>query len=181
MNNDLSIHYFHHTPIHSSYSLLPHHTIRCIPYLILSCRTLSFPFLFYGYSLGEIISFSLSSFALSLWMFSLSFNLFSSLYYSFLFFLFNFLFLFIPLLLLLLLLLIRLPLLLSCSCLPFFCSHSIWHHRKYTNGSVLRMHVDTVNTHVVSAIINVDQQIDEEVNHQLLLLLILLLLLLLLQ
>ena len=43
------------------------------------------------------------------------------------------------------------------------------------------MHVDTVNTHVVSAIINVDQQIDEEVNHQLLLLLILLLLLLLLQ
>ena len=34
--------------------------------------------------------------------------------------------------------------------------------RKYTNGSVLRMHVDTVNTHVVSAIINVDQQLDEE-------------------
>ena len=35
--------------------------------------------------------------------------------------------------------------------------------RKYTNGSVLRMHVDTVNTHVVSAIINVDQQLDYEV------------------
>jgi cellobiose-specific phosphotransferase system component IIC len=35
--------------------------------------------------------------------------------------------------------------------------------RKYTNGSVLRMHVDTINTHVVSAIINVDQQLDDEV------------------
>ena len=34
--------------------------------------------------------------------------------------------------------------------------------RKYTNGSVLRMHVDTVNTHVVSAIINVDQDVDED-------------------
>jgi hypothetical protein len=34
--------------------------------------------------------------------------------------------------------------------------------RKYTNGSVLRMHVDTVNTHVVSAIINVDQEVDED-------------------
>jgi hypothetical protein len=42
------------------------------------------------------------------------------------------------------------------------------HHRKYTNGSVLRMHVDTVNTHVVSAIINVDQQLDEEVSYVLL-------------
>ena len=39
---------------------------------------------------------------------------------------------------------------------------SIYGIRKYTNGSVLRMHVDTVNTHVVSAIINVDQQLDEE-------------------
>jgi hypothetical protein len=30
------------------------------------------------------------------------------------------------------------------------------------------MHVDTVNTHVVSAIINVDQQLDEEVSYVLL-------------
>jgi len=37
---------------------------------------------------------------------------------------------------------------------------SIYGIRKYTNGSVLRMHVDTVNTHVVSAIINVDQAVD---------------------
>ena len=35
--------------------------------------------------------------------------------------------------------------------------------RKYTNGSVLRMHVDTANTHVVSAIINVDQELDKDV------------------
>lgn len=35
--------------------------------------------------------------------------------------------------------------------------------RKYTNGSVLRMHVDTANTHVVSAIINVDQALDKDV------------------
>jgi hypothetical protein len=34
--------------------------------------------------------------------------------------------------------------------------------RKYTNGSVLRMHVDTVNTHVVSAIINVDQSVEKD-------------------
>lgn len=33
---------------------------------------------------------------------------------------------------------------------------------KYTNGSVLRMHVDTVNTHVVSAIINVDQDVEKD-------------------
>jgi len=39
---------------------------------------------------------------------------------------------------------------------------SIYGIRKYTNGSVLRMHVDTVNTHVVSAIINVDQDVDED-------------------
>jgi len=39
---------------------------------------------------------------------------------------------------------------------------SIYGIRKYTNGSVLRMHVDTVNTHVVSAIINVDQDCDED-------------------
>ena len=39
---------------------------------------------------------------------------------------------------------------------------SIYGIRKYTNGSVLRMHVDTVNTHVVSAIINVDQALDQE-------------------
>lgn len=38
---------------------------------------------------------------------------------------------------------------------------SIYGIRKYTNGSVLRMHVDTANTHVVSAIINVDQKIDQ--------------------
>jgi prolyl 4-hydroxylase len=30
--------------------------------------------------------------------------------------------------------------------------------RRYTNGSILRMHVDTASTHVVSAIINVDQK-----------------------
>jgi hypothetical protein len=34
---------------------------------------------------------------------------------------------------------------------------SIYGIRKYINGSILRMHVDTVNTHVVSTIINVDQ------------------------
>mmetsp|Transcript_17860 Transcript_17860/g.23532 ORF Transcript_17860/g.23532 Transcript_17860/m.23532 type:complete len:448 (-) Transcript_17860:247-1590(-) len=34
---------------------------------------------------------------------------------------------------------------------------SIYGIREYTNGSVLRMHVDTVNTHVISAIINVAQ------------------------
>ena len=34
--------------------------------------------------------------------------------------------------------------------------------RKYTNGSVLRMHVDTVGTHVVSAIINVDQDVEKD-------------------
>lgn len=39
---------------------------------------------------------------------------------------------------------------------------SIYGIRKYTNGSVLRMHVDTVNTHVVSAIINVDQKVDKD-------------------
>jgi prolyl 4-hydroxylase len=39
---------------------------------------------------------------------------------------------------------------------------SIYGVRKYTNGSVLRMHVDTINTHVVSAIINVDQELDED-------------------
>ena len=38
---------------------------------------------------------------------------------------------------------------------------SIYGVRKYVNGSVLRMHVDTVNTHVVSAIINVDQDVDQ--------------------
>lgn len=37
---------------------------------------------------------------------------------------------------------------------------SIYGIRKYVNGSVLRMHVDTANTHVVSAIINVDQDVD---------------------
>jgi hypothetical protein len=39
---------------------------------------------------------------------------------------------------------------------------SIYGVRKYQNGSVLRMHVDTVNTHVVSAIINVDQGVDKD-------------------
>jgi len=34
---------------------------------------------------------------------------------------------------------------------------SIYGIREYTNGSVLRMHVDTVDTHVISAIINVAQ------------------------
>lgn len=35
---------------------------------------------------------------------------------------------------------------------------SIYGIRRYTNGSILRMHVDTANTHVVSAIINVNQE-----------------------
>jgi len=35
-------------------------------------------------------------------------------------------------------------------------------YSKYNNGSVLRMHVDTVNTHVVSAIINVDQEVEQD-------------------
>jgi hypothetical protein len=39
---------------------------------------------------------------------------------------------------------------------------SIYGIRKYNNGSVLRMHVDTVATHVVSAIINVDQDVEED-------------------
>jgi hypothetical protein len=39
---------------------------------------------------------------------------------------------------------------------------SIYGIRKYTNGSILRMHVDTVNTHVVSAIINVDQAVEKD-------------------
>jgi prolyl 4-hydroxylase len=34
--------------------------------------------------------------------------------------------------------------------------------RKYVNGSVLSMHVDTANTHVVSCIINVDQEVEED-------------------
>eukprot|EP00604_Paraphysomonas_vestita_P003561 CAMPEP_0174823670 /NCGR_PEP_ID=MMETSP1107-20130205/26627_1 /TAXON_ID=36770 /ORGANISM="Paraphysomonas vestita, Strain GFlagA" /LENGTH=206 /DNA_ID=CAMNT_0016047179 /DNA_START=609 /DNA_END=1226 /DNA_ORIENTATION=- len=36
---------------------------------------------------------------------------------------------------------------------------SIYGIRKYTNNSILRMHVDTLATHVVSAIINVDQDV----------------------
>jgi hypothetical protein len=39
---------------------------------------------------------------------------------------------------------------------------SIYGVRKYTDGAVLRMHVDTVNTHVVSAIINVGQRLRED-------------------
>jgi len=35
---------------------------------------------------------------------------------------------------------------------------SIYGVRRYHNGSVLRMHVDTANTHVISAIINVNQE-----------------------
>jgi prolyl 4-hydroxylase len=38
---------------------------------------------------------------------------------------------------------------------------SIYGVRKYTDGSILRMHVDTANTHVISAIINVDQDVEE--------------------
>ena len=36
---------------------------------------------------------------------------------------------------------------------------SIYGVRKYVNNSILRMHVDTAQTHVVSAIINVDQDV----------------------
>ena len=39
-------------------------------------------------------------------------------------------------------------------------THSL--SRRYNNGSVLRMHVDTVGTHVVSAIINVDQDVEQD-------------------
>lgn len=39
---------------------------------------------------------------------------------------------------------------------------SIYGIRKYTNGSILRMHVDTLSTHVVSAIINVDQEVEKD-------------------
>ena len=35
-------------------------------------------------------------------------------------------------------------------------------YSKYTNGAVLRMHVDTANTHVVSSIINVDQSLRKD-------------------
>ncbi len=41
-------------------------------------------------------------------------------------------------------------------------SLSLSFYRKYTNGSILRMHVDTCTTHVVSAIINVDQDVEED-------------------
>lgn len=34
--------------------------------------------------------------------------------------------------------------------------------RRYSRGSKLRMHVDTVTTHVVSVILNVDQSVDED-------------------
>jgi prolyl 4-hydroxylase len=37
---------------------------------------------------------------------------------------------------------------------------SIYGVRKYSNNSILRMHVDTLSTHVVSAIINVDQEVN---------------------
>lgn len=39
---------------------------------------------------------------------------------------------------------------------------SIYGIRKYVNNSELKMHVDTLSTHVVSAIINVDQDVDED-------------------
>ena len=39
---------------------------------------------------------------------------------------------------------------------------SIYGIRRYHNGSILRMHVDTIQTHVVSAIINVDQDLHED-------------------
>lgn len=44
---------------------------------------------------------------------------------------------------------------------PLFLT-SIYGVRRYTNGSILRMHVDTVGTHVVSAIINVDQNVTND-------------------
>ena len=34
--------------------------------------------------------------------------------------------------------------------------------RRYTNGSWLTSHVDRFNTHVISAIINVDQEVEED-------------------
>lgn len=39
---------------------------------------------------------------------------------------------------------------------------SLYGIRKYTQGGVLRMHVDTVVTHVVSVIVNVDQDVQED-------------------
>lgn len=39
---------------------------------------------------------------------------------------------------------------------------SIYGIRKYTNNAILRMHVDTVSTHVVSTIINVDQSVRKD-------------------
>lgn len=36
-----------------------------------------------------------------------------------------------------------------------------YENRKYSNNSILRMHVDTLATHVVSAIINVDQEVSK--------------------
>jgi hypothetical protein len=39
---------------------------------------------------------------------------------------------------------------------------SIYGIRKYTNSAVLNMHVDTVTTHVVSAIVNVAQDVQED-------------------
>jgi hypothetical protein len=38
---------------------------------------------------------------------------------------------------------------------------SMYGIRRYTNGAILRMHADTVSTHVVSAIINVDNEVNE--------------------
>ena len=37
-------------------------------------------------------------------------------------------------------------------------------YRKYTNGTIIRMHVDPARSHVISAIINIDQQLDTDVS-----------------
>ena len=42
-----------------------------------------------------------------------------------------------------------------------FCCYKSFIVTVYQDGSILRMHVDTANTHVISAIINVDQNVDE--------------------
>jgi hypothetical protein len=39
---------------------------------------------------------------------------------------------------------------------------SLYGIRKYTHGSVLKMHVDTLDTHVISCIVNVAQDVDED-------------------
>jgi hypothetical protein len=39
-------------------------------------------------------------------------------------------------------------------------------YRKYTNGTIIRMHVDPARSHVISAIINIDQQLDKDVSFE---------------